>query len=172
MHSVKKWSAKVGLMVSAVTLVTGLVASTASATPAHVASPNYAGIVGSYFWDADGYTGELTITYVQSDGTVSATLTPAGGANEYLSGNWSPSSGQLTINRPGASQRYWYAVGGAPRNSHPTMFGGYYYQGNDTQHPYGTYLNSAGCPTPRSTRTSQHRSRASGRGTRMATLAR
>ncbi|HEY4018558.1 MAG TPA: hypothetical protein VGM75_07720 [Pseudonocardiaceae bacterium] len=135
-----KWSYQVGLVVSVLTLLTGITSATASA------SPDDTSIVGSYYWNADGYTGTMNINSVASDGTVQATLYDYG-QTENLTGTWNPAATPpLSITRPlpgGAVQTYSYYPGGSPVNSNPTMFGGEYNTSNSNGNNVGTYLDSA-----------------------------
>lgn len=101
-------------------------------------------ITGSYFWNADGYTGTLVITS-ENQGVVAATLYD-NGWTETLSGSWDNSAQILRLTRPiwnGADNQYYtYVLGGAPNEPTPKMFGGYFTQTNTGSFQYGTYLDS------------------------------
>jgi hypothetical protein len=121
----------------------GTVATAATTTTAPHASGT--GIVGSYYWNADAFTGTLAIDSV-SNGTVVATLTDYG-LTETLSGTWDGTTNVLHLTRAkqrgSGVQQYTYVLGGAPNEALPTMFGGYFTDTNTGSFEYGTYLDAA-----------------------------
>ena len=133
-----KWAYRLGLAASAVALAAGAAAVPASASPGADIS-----ILGGYYWNADGFTGELDITS-QANGNVQAVLNDSG-QTEFLTGTWNQSENLLIISRPignGVTQTYFYTLGGSPYSPGDRMFGGYYQQtGSGAQR--GTYLDSA-----------------------------
>lgn len=164
-----KWSHKLGLTASTLTLAAGVTASVLAATPASAATTTTKqhaavsanlpkpGVVspktdtdieGDYYWNGDGFTGTLDIDY-QYDGTVDAVLYDSG-KTEYLYGAWSQNSNELTLTRDlvDASgntyyQYYTYFLGGAPFDSYSAMFGGYYTTTETGTLERGSYLDSA-----------------------------
>jgi hypothetical protein len=146
------WSGKAGLVISALTLTMGLTASTASAAgpgPAaasrSVAADTDTNITGNYYWNADGWTGNLDI-YSQNEGVIYALLQD-NGQNEYLTGTWNEGTKTLTLTRPlpngNGTQFYTYFLGGEVYNSYPAMFGGYFTATATGSLQIGTYLDSA-----------------------------
>jgi hypothetical protein len=109
-----------------------------------LAATQDAAITGTYFWNADGYTGTLVIAG-QNQGVVAATLYD-NGWTESLSGTWDNNARILHLTRPiwnGAdSQYYTFVLGGTPNEPTPQMFGGYFTQTNTGGYQYGAYLDS------------------------------
>ena len=136
--SASAWAAQPARSASAVEYVQAGLASP------RVAAAQDTAITGSYFWNADGYTGTLVITS-QNQGVVTATLYD-NGWTETLSGSWDNSAQILRLTRPiwnGADYQYYtYVLGGAPNEPTPKMFGGYFTQTNTGSFQYGAYLDS------------------------------
>lgn len=143
---------KLALGASVMTLIIGLAATAASTATAassggtaktHTSTTQNTTIVGSYLWNADGYTGTLVIDS-ENQGAVTATLHD-NGTTESLSGSWDGDH-TLRLTRPiwggSADQYYTYFIGGAPSQPTPVMFGGYFTQTNTGAFQYGTYLDS------------------------------
>ncbi|HEY4023579.1 MAG TPA: hypothetical protein VGM75_33195 [Pseudonocardiaceae bacterium] len=142
-------SHRVGLVVSALTLVAGIAAPAASAAAHSDSTPQAVStdinIEGTYYWNADGFTGTLRIARVAADGSVDAILNDSG-LNEHLTGTWKPSTTTLDLQRPlpdGVTQFYEYYLGGSRYSAHPTMFGGLYTTVPPATIAHGTYLDSA-----------------------------
>jgi hypothetical protein len=141
-------SRKAALVASALTLTTGLAASTAAAAARPhptIAQNGSIGITGTYFFNANGYTGSLNI-FSQSQGSVQADLRPDGSTDEFVSGTWDDNSRTLILNRRlpdgSALQVYTFWLGGSA-NGNPGMFGGYFSRSDTGNVRYGAYLDTA-----------------------------
>lgn len=141
-----KWCYRVGLAVSALTLLTGVAAAPASAImPQALSSSTDTDIEGNYYWNGDGFTGNLDI-YSQVNGNIKAVLTD-NGQTENLTGAWTQAINELVISRPltdGTVQTYAYFLGGSPYSVHGKMFGGSYKSANSGPGSFsrGSYLDS------------------------------
>ena len=123
-------------------LLAGAVVAPQSAD-AYALSP----IDGSYLFDANGWTGTLTVNRAENlDPSIVMSYDELG-TSEYLSGTWSPTTGTLTILRPlgnGVSQTYYLYLGNHVPGS--PVFGGYFTESDVPGMAYGAYADEFVAP--------------------------
>lgn len=110
---------------------------------AYVLSP----VDGSYHFNANGWTGTLTISNAENLRPGVVMTYDERGYAENLTGTWSPSTGTLTVYRPlqgGVSQSYTLYLGNHIPGS--PVFGGYFTESDVPGMRYGAYADDFVAP--------------------------
>lgn len=105
---------------------------------AYILSP----IDGSYLFNANGWTGTLTIYRAENLDPIVVMDYDELGSSEQLSGTWSPTTGTLTAYRPlsgGVSQTYVLYLGN--HNPSSPVFGGYFTESDVPGMRYGAFAD-------------------------------
>ena len=105
---------------------------------AYILSP----IDGSYLFNANGWTGTLTVYRAENLDPIVVMDYDELGSSEQLSGTWSPTTGTLTVYRPlsgGVSQTYVLYLGSY--NPSSPVFGGYFTESDVPGMRYGAFAD-------------------------------